>query len=513
MHRKLLIILAFSIIFAAAIQSFALKGSEPAADLVILNAVVKTLDDASPEAEAVVIQGERFIFVGSSQEAKKFIRPETRVIDAGGKLLLPGFNDAHVHLFSVGNIFSSLNLSSAKTQKEVYEKLEFYARFLPAGRWIIGSNLSSDISLSIETVDSLTPKNPVLLYRTSNDEAFVNSAALKVSRLDTANPELFNNSIERRSSDSKPTGTIRADALMVVKAAVPSNHTRNTLEVIETAVNYLVSFGITSVQDTHSDDLSEVLKSIEKDGRLKLRVYDCVSLLNWAKLAVAGIKPASGSSKIRQGCVKGFYEEDDAGFEELASNIKGADTAGLQVLIHAIGKKNVSSTLEIFEKAVADNPNRDRRFRIEHAHEISSSDIAKTARLNIVLSMQPALFSASNNPVDDFKKILDSKIHLAFGSDTAMIYPSPFEGIYRASSDKNKGLSLIDAVRAYTSGAAFAEFQENEKGTISPGKLADFILLDRNIFSVNDPAQVLQTQVVATFLGGKIVYENGIKKL
>lgn len=464
----------------------------PPADLVIINANVRTMDKANPRAEAVAVADGRIVAVGTSQTIKSFAGKTAKVIDAKGKLLIPGFNDAHAHFTAIGNSFSSLDLSAAKTADEVIARFQHFVKYLPKGRWILGSKLDPAIELPLARVDAATPDNPVYIYHSDPKTAFANSSAMRLARVENTG-----------------SGNLKDISMQAVQRVVPANHTRDWPTIAETASNYAASLGVTSIQDTHSDDMLAVYRELAKQGRLKTRVYDCISIYNWANLAAVGTKAASGDAYLRNGCVKGFYDEDDDENGSLAKNIAGADSAGLQVLIHAIGQKANTVVLGAFERAAAANGPRDRRFRVEHAHDIRSADLIRFGKSKIIPSMQPILFFADGTgTTDDYRKLIDTAAPLAFGADAPMRGFNPIEGIYAAvNAGGKRSITVEEAVYAYTLGAAYAEFQEKEKGSIEIGKLADFVMLSDDISSV-EKTRLRDVFVVLTVVNGRIVYEN-----
>lgn len=461
------------------------------ADLIIINANIRTMDKANPRAEAVAVEDGRIVAVGTTKTIQQFAGTNTRVIDAGGKLVLPGFNDAHVHFMAIGNLFSSADMSSAKTAEDVIEKLKHYARFLPKGRWILGSKLDPSIELSREAIDAATPNNPVFIYHNDAKSALINK-------------------LSTQAANVKESSTFVRDAsLASVQKIVPTNHIRDWPAIAETASNYAASFGVTSIQDTHSDDMAGVYSDLNALGKLKTRVYDCVSLSNWAKLATVGVKAASGTPMVRTGCVKGFYDEEDEETRSLATNVKGADASGLQVLVHAIGKDANIAVLDDFERTITANGQRDRRFRVEHANGLRPTDIPRFGKSKIIPSMQPILFfSEATGTTDDYRKMLDTNAPLAFGSDAPMRGFDPLEGIYAAvNAGGKRGISVEEAVYAYTLGAAHAEFQEKEKGSIEVGKLADMVILSDDMFEL-PLAEIKKVRVRSVFSSGKLIHES-----
>ncbi len=460
-------------------------------DLVIINANVRTMDKADPKAEAVAIFNGRIAAVGTTEDIKKLAGENTKTIDAQGKLLLPGFNDAHAHIIALGNKFSSIDLSEAKTADDVIAKLRRFADFLPKGRWILGGKLDPAVDISLSQIDAATPENPVFVYHSDPKSAIANSLSLAAARVEDK------------------TGIVREAQLDSLRRVMSHDHIRDLHAIIETASNYAASLGVTSMQDMHSDDLTAVLRSLDREGRLKTRVYDCVSIVNWPKLAVIGAKAAQGDAMVRTGCVKGHYDEEDEATASLGKNIAGADSAGLQVMVHAIGAKADQVVLAEMEKAIKANGDRDRRFRIEHATGLRPADLPRLARSKIIPSMQPALFfSEASGSSDDYRRLLDSGIQIAFGADAPMRGLDPLEGIHAAvNAGGKRGLTVEEAVYLYTMGAAYAEFQEKEKGSIEVGKLADVIMLSQDLFTVESKS-IRSVTVVMTILDGKVVYAN-----
>ena len=448
------------------------------------------MDRSNPRAEAVAISGDRIVAVGRGNEIAKLAGKNTKVVDAKGRLVLPGFNDAHAHFMAIGNLFSSIDLGDAKTESDVIAKLKHFARFLPKGRWILGGKLDAAVPISREKIDAVTADNPVFVFHSDPKTAFANALALRLARIDS------------------PTGMLDAKTIPSVQFAAPKDHTRDWPAIAETASNYAASLGVTSVQDTHSDDMAAVYRELHKQGKLKTRLYDCISLSNWAKLAAVGMKAGDGDAMVRSGCVKGFYDAEEPTNPLLAKNITAADTAGLQVSIHAIGKEANAAVLSTFEKAIAADRKRERRFRIEHAHDIRPADLTRFARSEIIPSMQPILFfDETSGTSDDYRALIDSGAPIAFGADAPMRGFDPFEGIHAAvNAGGKRGITVDEAVYAYTLGATFAEFQEKEKGSISTGKLADLVILSSDIFVEN--ADIRSVHVVLTVAGGRIVYEN-----
>ncbi len=469
------------------------------------------MDHVKPLVEAVAIYNGRVMATGSSKEIRSLASIGTSVIDARGRLVLPGFNDSHVHFTGVGNWFSHLDASRVKSSQELLERIAHFTRFLPKNRWVLGAKLDprlwADTKLPTpDQIDAVSSNNPVLLYFAPPDRVLVNSAALRAAKFGPLQANSTETEVLRDNNDIA-TPVLHGVALARVRNAVPRDNATNWAEIAEAASNYAASRGVTSVQDVHSDNLLATFREMAKAGRLKTRVYDCVGLSDWEKNGKLGVRAASGDSMVRGGCVKGLADGTQEERSELGERIAKADKAGLQVMVHAIGGAANRNTIDAFEFAAAKNGTRDRRFRIEHAHLMRSADILRLSRLNIIPSMQPALFYREGaGGGDDFGAILRSAAKAAFGSDASMIDIDPLLGIHAAVNSGGFSISVEQAVAAYTLGSAYAEFQEKEKGSLSIGKLADMVILSDDIFAI-DPKKIRDAKVVMTILGGNVVYD------
>lgn len=486
------------------------------ADLVIVNANVRTIDDKLPVAEAVAVAKNKIIAVGKNKEIRAFADENTKIIDAGGRLVLPGFNDSHVHFIDIGNKFTSINLRDVKTPEELVGKISFYARFLPKGSWILGGGWNTANWTPAEfprkkLIDAVTPDNPVFIYNSDASGAFANSSALKIANLDQTKTDAKSDFIER-NADGEPTGILKGAAVNILKFYAPKSPQTNKEVLAETAGNYAASLGITSVQDMSMHEYHVgVYDKLAAEGKLKTRIYDCLALSNWRDLADQNIERANGSGMVRNGCLKEFYEGSPEILTKLYQEISAADKANLQIMIHAIGGNANHQILPIFERVARENGKKDRRFRIEHAFGVRPLDVKRFADSKIIASMQPFLFFGGSN---NYRIFLDNKTNLAFGSDAPISEFNPLLGIYAAvSSSENSAnaasaqtLSVEEAVRQYTAGAAYAEFQENVKGTISVGKYADMIILSDDIFTIK-VEEIPKVKVLITILNGKTVYE------
>ncbi len=484
------------------------------ADLIVINANVRTMDNLKPKAEAFAILGNKIAAIGSNTEIKQLIGTKTKIIDAQKNLVLPGFNDAHVHFTAMGKQFFSIDLRTAKTPSEIVEKIKFHAQFLPKGQWVLGggwnnSNWSPNNLPTKDLIDSAAPDNPVFLYHANAKTVLVNSLALKLAQIDKTAKDIANGEIVRDET-GEPTGILKDSAINSVKRLVPQYATDDKLAVAETASNYAAAFGVTSVQDLSADDNTEIYRELARRGKLKTRIYDCAALSDWQKLAKGNVKKASGDSMIRRGCLKGVAEGDADSTAQLYEEILAADRADLQIMVHAIGNRANDQILSVFERVIKTNGKKDRRFRVEHAHNFRPQDFRRFAVSGIIASVQPYLFSdGAGKSFEPLRTLLLNNATLAFGSDSSMISINPLFGIAAAvnSNDPKQKISVEEAVRFYTLGSAFAEFQEKEKGTIAVGKLADFVILSDDIFTIN-PSAIKNTKVLTTIVDGKIVYQS-----
>lgn len=463
-------------------------------DLIIINGVVRTMDDAGPFAEAIAVSNGKITAVGTSRQIRTLATAATEVIDARGRLVLPGFNDAHVHFTGVGNFFSHLNSRDIANTNELSERIARFARFLPRGRFIIGGSLDlgrwKGPAIFQKELDAVSPEHPVIVYFADPRSALVNTAALEKAGLQT---------------DATP--VVTGARLARIQNVIPRDHGSNWAEITEAASNYAASLGVTSVQDVHSDNLLAIYQAMAKAGNLKVRIYECVGISDWKRNPTIAPKAATGDAMVRGGCIKGMSDGSDDELAELTADIARADKAGHQVTIHAIGRRANANTVNAFAAAIAQNGPRDRRFRIEHAHNIARAEIARLRSLGIIPSMQPALFYDGADTGDDYPLLFRSRVDVAFGSDASMNDIDPLAGIHAAVNSGENSISVAQAVRAYTVGSAFAEFQEREKGTIAVGKLADIIVLSRDIFRI-PRAEIGKTSVEMTILGGKIVHSS-----
>src|SRR5215831_12740500 len=533
--------------------------SKPSATLIVINAAVYTVDKQQPKAEAVAVIGDRIVAAGSRVDIDLWRGPQTKVIDASGKLLLPGFNDAHVHFIQGGAQLDQVQLTDAATPKEFARRITGQVKKTRKGEWILGGRWDETKwpNQKLPTkglVDPVTGDVPIFVERYDGHEALANSAAMKLAGVDAKTPEVPGGVIMRDASGN-PTGIFKDSAMTLIYKAIPPMTHEQRLRAARGALKHAASLGVTSVQHMNPEfaDVA-VYSELAEKGELTTRIYAVPMETEWRDQAKVGIRHAWGSSYLRLGAVKGYADGslgsrtaymfepfiDDPGNRGLLSDemhppsamhdrLMQADAAGLQLRVHAIGDRAISMMLDIFADIEKEHGYHDQRFAIEHAQHMAQKDFDRFAKFHVIASMQPY------HAIDDgrwaegrlghdrarysyaWRSFLDNGVTLAFGTDWPVAPLDPMQGLYaavtRATLDgKNPGgwfpeekITLLEAIEAYTMGAAFAEFQESKKGSITPGKLADMVILSDNIFDLK-PEAIRNVKVKTTIVGGKVVY-------
>jgi predicted amidohydrolase YtcJ len=545
--------LLLSLAFTALLSVNAQKLS---ADLVLINANVHTMDTKMPKAQAIAVMGNKIVAVGTNAEINALADSHTQIIDAGGKLVMPGFNDAHVHFTEGGFQLSLVDLRSAASPEEFAARIKAYAAKLKKGDWILGGrwdheNWKPNNLPTKELIDAVAPDNPVFVQRLDGHMAVANSLALKLAGVDKNTKDVDGGLIVRDAAGN-PTGVLKDAAMEYVRRVVPEATFEQKLTAAQAATDYAASLGVTSVQDMSANTSIGVYQELLRQGKLKTRIYAGSPLPDWQRLANTGIHYAFGGPMLRVGTLKGyadgslgsttawFFEPymdspDTSGLSGaeipvMYEHVSNADKNGLQVMVHAIGDRGNATILDVYERVARENGARDRRFRIEHAQHLRQQDIARFGKLGVVASMQPVHLADdgrwAGKRLDEkrlkgtyaFRTLLNTGAHLAFGTDWAVAPLNPFFGLLAAvtrqtSDGKNpqgwipeQKITIDEAVRAYTAGSAYAEFQENIKGTLATGKLADFIIVSDDIFT-EPPTRMLQTKVSTTVMDGRVVYQ------
>jgi predicted amidohydrolase YtcJ len=528
-----------------------------------VNARVWTGDSALPWAEGLAVSGEQTAAVGSNDDIRRLAGSVTP-IDAGGRLVLPGFIDTHVHFLVGGLRLASVQLRDARTRDEFVSRIKAFAAAVPPGTWITGGDW--DHSLwggelpSRDWIDAATPDHPVWINRLDGHMSLANSAALKAAGVTRATADVAGGEIVR-SAGGEPTGLLKDNAMALVDKAAPPPSPEMRRRAVVAAMRHVAERGVTTVHDMSTsaawDDMA-LYAELRKANALQTRIYSVVPLAQWERLRdlVArrelGGADGRGDDWLRVGGLKGFVDgslgshtaafhepfEDapaDRGLlvntpDDLYRWISGADKAGLQVMVHAIGDRANTLLLDTFARVATENGARDRRFRTEHAQHLAPRDIPRFAQLNVIASMQPyhaiddgrwaeKYIGERVNTTYAFRSLIDARARIAFGSDWFVAPPTPLEGIYaavtrRTLDDKNPGgwvpqqkISVEEAVRAYTVDAAYASFDESRKGTLTQGRLADFVMLERNIFEI-PPEEIGAVRVRMTVVGGRTVFDG-----
>jgi predicted amidohydrolase YtcJ len=526
------------------------------ADLIVTNASILANAGKPERFEAMAVRGDTILALGSNKEILKYQDPATRMVDAGGRLILPGFIDSHVHFLQGGISLSSVLLKDAATREEFISRIRDFAKTLKPGEWILEGNWDHQnwggALPSRSWIDEFTPDNPVFISRSDGHMALANTAALKAAGLSKNVREMEGGAIER-GADGELTGIFRDNAMALVSRHIPDYTASQYDKALEAAMQYVAANGVTSVQHMGTISDIEVFQRALKAGRLITRIYATAPIPSWKQILEKKAELGPDNKWLKAGGAKIFadgslgshtaaftepYTDDEttSGFlmddeKNMQSQILTADSAGLQVVVHAIGDKANHLILNFYEETIRQHGPRDRRFRIEHAQHLLPADIPRFKELGVIASMQPW------HQMDDgrwaeksigrfrikttycFRSLLDAGAWLAFGSDWYVAPPVPVEGIYGAVTrqtldGKNPGgwvpeqkISVEEAIRAYTIDAAFASFDENRKGTLEPGKLADFIILDGDLTRI-PPEDIKSTKVLMTVVGGKVVYER-----
>ena len=548
LRRTSLVLLA---LFLGACQA---EAQQEAATLVVTDARVWTGDPDSPWAEAVASNGETIVAVGSEADIEPYIGPDTEVISVPGSMLVPGMIDTHVHFVTGGSGLAAVQLRDAATPEEFVERIGAFAETLEPGEWILNGNWDHENwggeLPRRDWIDAVTPDNPVWINRLDGHMALANSLALDKAGVDADSPDVAGGEIVRDESGA-PTGVLKDNAMGLVESAVPDPGEAQLDREVAAAMEYVASNGVTSVHDMAGWNSLAAYRRARANGELITRIYSVMPLADWQRLRDEVAANGRGDEWLRIGGLKGFMDgslgshtaaffepftdaPDDRGLlinelDDMRSWISGADAAGLHVMVHAIGDRAIRSLLDIYLDVVEENGERDRRFRIEHAQHIHPDDIERFGVQNVIASMQPYHAIDDGRWADKvigterakttyaFRSLIESGAHVSFGSDWFVAPPTPLDGIYAAVTRRTldganpdgwvpqQKITVERALGAYTSEAAYASFEEDVKGTLRPGMLADFVLLDRDITAI--PAEeIAGTEVLKTVVGGRIVF-------
>jgi hypothetical protein len=539
----------------------AAPGDPVAADLVCVNAKVWTGDAANPEAAALAVWRGRVLKLGTDAEVRALVGPNTKVLDAKGRRVVPGFYDSHLHLLSGGRSLSQVKLKDAADEAEFGRQLKAFDEKTPRDRWLLGGNWDHDRAFAgtlptAATVDKYVPNRPVFISRYDGHMGLANTAALKLAGITADTKDPPGGVIYRLADGKTPSGILKDNAMGLLDRLIPEPSEAEIREAVEAAMNALVENGVTSVQDMDGSGrdtrqtLFRVLQELDRGGKLKARVDLRWPIAAANELAALGVSANFGTDFVRIGGVKGFMDGSlgsstakmFAGYDSdpktsgvyvtepavMRNFIQKATAAGLSVGIHAIGDQANAVLLDLFAEAGG----ADRRFRIEHAQHLRPADYPRFKAGGVIASMQPY------HVIDDgrwaegrigakrcsssyaFRSLLDAGAVLAFGSDwpvapldvmagiDAAVNRRPLDGKHPTGWFPEQRIGVADAVRAYTAGSAFAAFQEKDRGTLRAGALADFVILSADILADAERDAIGKAKVVVTVVGGRVVFER-----
>lgn len=525
------------------------------ADAIYVNARVWTDAKDGSFAQAIAVKGENILAVDSNANVRALADANTRVVDLDGRLVTPGFIDNHTHFVDASLSLADVDLRDAATPDEFSRRIAVRAKAQP-GEWILRGNWDHELwgarLPERSWIDAQTGDTPVFVVRLDGHMGLANSAALKLAGIDDRTPDPVGGEIIH-DAQGKATGLLKDTAMDAVYRIIPQPSAQRLDAALQRGFQDALSHGLTQVHDMSDGSwvALESFRRVRAAGKLGLRVYSFVPIADWARLAEFVKANGRGDEWLRWGGVKGFVDgslgSTTAWFYEpftdapstsgltmvdpkdLAARIEGADRAGLHVTVHAIGDRANDWLLDQYARVMQLDGNRDRRFRVEHAQHLRPATFARYRQLNVIASMQPY------HAIDDgrwaekrigperlkgtyaFRSFLDTGVVLTFGSDWAVAPLDPIAGIdaavnRRTIDGKNpKGwqpqqrISVVEAVRAYTSANAYAGFQENRLGTLKPGLLADFVVLSADLFSI-EPQQIRNVKILRTVIGGKDRY-------
>jgi predicted amidohydrolase YtcJ len=558
------LIISLSTIVMIITSSFAQKGK---ADLVIINGKVFTIDENKPFANAVAIKGENIIAVGTTKEISGYInKGTTKVIDAHGRLVIPGFNDAHVHFGPLDPDFIELRYTTDPSV--ITQKVKEQVAKCKPGELIRGGHWEHEMFIdkkwpTKELIDKVSPNNPVMLSRADGHSVLVNSYILKASGITRNTPNPFGGEIQKDPITGEPTGIIKENAQGIIKTGEVKPARTSEEENKKVWKGYLLALkearecGVTSVQIPGEADFG-AYKKLQKDGELTCRIDigksltgDTVLLKSYLKLEKEYPK---GDNWIRFGYLKGFIDgtigsgtalmfkpfSDNPStsglammpYETFEKMVITADKLGFQIGVHAIGDKGNNWVLNAYEKAIEINGKHKSRHRIEHAQTLQLSDIPRFALLGVIASMQPTHCISDKKFCEKrigperskgayaWKSLEDAGAVLAFGTDYQVEPLNPTEGLYASVTRKDRlgeegngwhpeqKIKMEDAIKYYTLGSAYSQFMENRKGMIKQGYLADIVIVDKDLLKIAEN-EIMKTKVDYTITGGKIVFASG----
>lgn len=538
-------------------------------DMVLYNGNIFTADKGEKRAEAVAIKDGKITAVGTDEEVLGYKDSNTKLINLEGKTAVPGFNDSHMHLLSYAVSLEKADLNGTKSIDEMKERVKNYIKRnnIPEGRWVLGMGWNHSFFKekrlpSRQDLDEISQNHPIVLTRTCGHLCAANTRALKEAGIFDNPPEIEGGGIDV-DRNGVPTGILKEKAQDLVYKIIPPLNKREIKGLILKAAENCLKEGITSVQtddfEAVKSDFKDVLGAyfeLDREKRLKVRINEQCLLPEMEKIQAfinMGYKTGYGSEFFKIGPLKLLsdgslggrtaalrmpYADDETttgilifSQDELDRLVEMGHLNGLQVAVHAIGDRAMDMALESFEKALSKYPKEDPRFRIIHAQITTRDIIEKFKKLDVIADIQPIFVSTDLAVVEErigkerakwtynWKTFIDYGVHVAGGSDCPVEPFNPLYGIYAAVTRKNldgypengwlpeQKLTVEEALYIFTMGSAYASFEENIKGSITPGKLADIAVLSDNIFEI-EPDGIKDVNVEKTIVDGEIVYEK-----
>ena len=539
------------------------QNPEPAT-LVVINANIATMDARYPRGEALAVRGEWIVAVGATEEIRGFIGPRTKVLDAQGRLVIPGFNDSHSHFAGGARLLRSLNLYGVPSKELVLQMVADRVARAEPGEWIRGSRYDHTLWgtewPTKEDLDRVSPDNPVVLGRASGHSSWVNSLALRLSGITKDTPDPSTGEIQKDPQTGEPTGILLESAQGLVRSrrsGGPQTAEERRAQTREDLVNgfrHAAQLGVTTVQTSSSLGEMDTVRELQDEGLLTLRWTGWLSLGSAPSLQQRGIRSGQGDHWVRIGFVKGYIDgtlgdgtaavfepfADRPDFDglptmeqdELDKLILFADRHGFQIGVHAIGDKGVNMVLDAYEKAGLTNGTKDRRHRIEHAQLIIPDDLRRFGQLGVIPSMQQTHCTTDQRFAEirvgrercktayAWRSLIQGGAVLAFGTDWSVEPLDPMRGVFSSVTRTNiqrmepetgwfpeQKLTVWESIYYYTYGSAYGEHMDNVKGTLAHGRLADFVIMDGDLFTM-DPARILDAKVDMTVVGGRLVWDR-----
>jgi len=522
-----------------------------------------TGDRGVRRASAIAVRDDKIVAAGVCADVESALAGRYRKVDLQGLTVVPGFTDCHIHLLWYALKFSQVDLGCVESIEEVKKRIRKAVLKSEEGQWIMGHGWSHSCLANAHPhrvqLDDVAPNNPIVLFSKDRHSIWVNSTALAMAGIDKDTPDPDGGVIERDPNIHEPTGILRENAQALINRVIPSPDFSMCKEVIADVIPYFHQLGIVGIHDCGDEVSFCVLQELLAEDNLNLRICEMIPLINLDAAIKLGIRTGFGNACLRIGPLKVFVDgalgsgtaallepysdnPDNLGVcaiteEELTDIIIRASKSGISVAAHAIGDRAVRMALDALEKSRNLGRPADTRYlrhRIEHAQLVSPVDIPRFASLDVIASIQPVHATSDRYMADKawgtrssigypMKSLASNGVRLAFGSDAPVEEPDPMEGIFAAVTRKRHDeltqpgwhteqcLTVEEAVRGYTMEAAYASGEEHIKGSITPGKLADFVILSKDIFTVN-PLEIADTKVLGTVVGGKVVFDQiGLK--